>query len=610
MQKLVRMTPAEKKATWKRIDGLRPESSTNLWAGIRSGLDVFAQANAMGNVQGLFILTDGMPNYMCPAQGYVAKLGPILEKAAEERACIPTIHAFGFGYSIESGLMQSIAETGNGNYSFIPDAGMIGTAFVHSVANLHTTWATAATLELTGAKGLRLEATEGLAVQQGRKGISLSLGNLQYGQSRDLVVACPGIGENDIMYANLTYKLPDGEEQRFHTLAYFSEKTELAPAVVDYHLCRAEICELLSSLLPVKKNGEHGMVQDKGKVAEARTRLDSLVSSMQSLPTKHDPLLKSVLEDLVGEEPCGQISKALIWSDQKNYWMRWGRHYFPSLLHAHQRQVCNTFKDPGPLMYGKDSPLFNQCRAALDAAFDNLPPPKPSRPEKLVPVYDSHGQVTGSRSQAHSKVPMSRYNSSRAPCFEGNCRLTMADGSAIPIKTVAAGMSVWTPMGARRVVAVVKTRVHYQDGGRLCRVGKLLVTPWHPLLHGDRWVFPKDVADDTEAFQGDVYSVLLTPSRHAAAHAVEIGGQVCVTLGHGVVGRKGDIRSHPFFGNYRRVLMGLSPLRRDNKGHLKCGGLRRAVVTGLASGFMAAKTRKVEKPSRASFIGVKARSHA
>lgn len=36
-----------------------------------------------------------------------------------------SIHTFGFGYNLRSGLLKSIAEEGGGNYSFIPDSGMI-----------------------------------------------------------------------------------------------------------------------------------------------------------------------------------------------------------------------------------------------------------------------------------------------------------------------------------------------------------------------------------------------------------------------------------------------------------------------------------------------------
>ena len=36
-----------------------------------------------------------------------------------------SINTFGFGYGIKSGLLKSIAEVCQGNYAFIPDAGMI-----------------------------------------------------------------------------------------------------------------------------------------------------------------------------------------------------------------------------------------------------------------------------------------------------------------------------------------------------------------------------------------------------------------------------------------------------------------------------------------------------
>jgi hypothetical protein len=65
---------------------------------------------------------------MCPKQGYVPKLHQVLEDQQAQKKQLPSIHTFGFGYSIRSGLLQSIAEVGVGTYSFIPDAGMIGIA--------------------------------------------------------------------------------------------------------------------------------------------------------------------------------------------------------------------------------------------------------------------------------------------------------------------------------------------------------------------------------------------------------------------------------------------------------------------------------------------------
>ena len=114
------MTDENKAKTLENIESMEPFSSTNMWHGIRDGLGLFSEAEggSTGRVPALLVLTDGMPNYMCPPKGYV----PMLRSMEPLPA---TIHTFGFGYELRSGLLKSIAEVGGGNYSFIPDAGML-----------------------------------------------------------------------------------------------------------------------------------------------------------------------------------------------------------------------------------------------------------------------------------------------------------------------------------------------------------------------------------------------------------------------------------------------------------------------------------------------------
>ncbi|KIX92846.1 uncharacterized protein Z520_11510 [Fonsecaea multimorphosa CBS 102226] len=597
VQPLTFMKPAEKKATWRSIETLRQDACTNLWAGIRTGLNLFSEAPLVGNVQGLYVLTDGMPNHLCPKQGYVAKLRPMLELAASKRPVIPTIHTFGFGYQIRSGLLQSIADTGRGTYAFIPDAGMIGTVFVHSVANLYATFGLSATLEVELSKDVAVETTSSVNPNAGKRGHLLDLGNIQYGQSREVVFVCPqGIPEDTVITVTLNYKAGNGACHDFQSRAMFSDKTVKPQVWVEYHLRRAQICGLLSSLFPVEHSGEHTATMDRCSLGEAQKAVTDIATAMQQSPNADAAELKALLDELIGQEPAGQISKALISSSGRDYWHKWGRHYLPSLLHAHERQMCNTFKDPGPLLYGKDSPLFIKYRTELDNAFDNLPAPKPSRPRRVVKTYSSTGAVTGTRTFDREETPMASYNSRIGPCFEGNCSILMGDGmSKAPIKSLKVGMMVWTPTGPRAVAAVLKTRIHGQTQ-ELCRVGELLVTPWHPIKYQGQWQFPNDVARSIVPFRGSVFSVLLAPFHHSDGHAVQIGGQICVTLGHGLVKRsKDDIRGHAFFGNYERVAMSLWRLPLDKNGHFRCGGMLRNAQTGLACRFL--------KPSRVS-VGV------
>jgi hypothetical protein len=104
--------------------------------------------------------------------------------------------------------MQSIAEVGNGNFSFIPDAGMIGTVFVHAVANLYTTLGTSARIEL---ESLQSKTSVEWAVPAGLSSkvdktnrLLVDLGNIQYGQSRDVLVDCSGISKDSKIRAVLT----------------------------------------------------------------------------------------------------------------------------------------------------------------------------------------------------------------------------------------------------------------------------------------------------------------------------------------------------------------------------------------------------------------------
>lgn len=123
LQELIPMTAANKKKTKAKIESMVPEDSTNLWQGIVSGIGLFNGGKTKsGRVPAIMVLTDGMPNFMSPPQGYIPKMRGIGRIPAP-------VHTFGFGYSLRSGLLKSISEFTGGNYAFIPDAGMIVSIF-------------------------------------------------------------------------------------------------------------------------------------------------------------------------------------------------------------------------------------------------------------------------------------------------------------------------------------------------------------------------------------------------------------------------------------------------------------------------------------------------
>lgn len=56
------------------------------------------------------------------------------------------IDTFGFGYQMDSQLLDQISQIGNGNYNFIPDSSFVGTIFVNSLSNMLSTKSFAAKL--------------------------------------------------------------------------------------------------------------------------------------------------------------------------------------------------------------------------------------------------------------------------------------------------------------------------------------------------------------------------------------------------------------------------------------------------------------------------------
>jgi hypothetical protein len=348
----------------------------------------------------------------------------------------------------------------------------------------------------------------------------------------------------------------------------------LSPAEMAYHMSRSAVVELLSRVAPLRaEDGEH--IPDRNIAGKLAVEVEMLLSSIPAADhsVSSDPRCASLLEDLAGEDPKGQISLAF----RKKFFGRWGIHYLPSLANAHAKQICNSFKDPGPLMYGTDSPLFIRCRDRLDNAFDSLPAPKPNN-------YTTY----------RGTISMSSYNSSSAPCFAGNATVVVVSASSnekrvTKVGRLRGGMSVLTPCGPRKVVVVLKTRVRREA---MCLLGKgLMITPWHPVsLDGKSWDFPARMSHRPVRYTGSIYSVLLEKDGEIDAHAVMVGGVWGVTLGHGLTDTGHgdvlkDVRAHHFLGDYDAVLESLSGLHKGTNGLVAGGGVVRDQRTGLMTGF-------------------------
>lgn len=309
---LTSMDVAGKASAFAALDTMRPTSSTNLWGGISTGLEAFDSSPSNDNVSfrnaAMFVLTDGMPN-VTPPRGEEAM-------TASRSVRIP-VHTFGFGYELDSRLLVKIAEAGQGSYSFIPDAGMVGTIFVHAWANLKTT------------------------VFHSVKANGQDLGDVRLGARRHAAIP-------------LTTRL--ALEARVGTRCIALESA-FPPVGPQDPACPPALLAARQAL--------YSILRQPVSISSIMPPLESLRASLD------DPVLyKPLLDDL-----DDQVAVAL---SREDWFRRWGRHYLPSLAMAHRDERCNNFKDPGVAFYAhpsRCSPVWTDLRNEADAAYLALPPP-------------------------------------------------------------------------------------------------------------------------------------------------------------------------------------------------------------------------------------------
>jgi len=168
------------------LDKLDERGGTDIWLALEKGLDVLRMGVEVGGnrLAHMMLLTDGKtmraPSVIPNLEAYKAKY--------ERLPC--TVNTFGFGYNVDSPMLVRIADSGCGTYSFIPDAGFVGTAFVNTMSNLLVTFATDVFLNLAteGDSKICPDIPGNFQTIESTGELRVGLGTLQYGQSRDILL--------------------------------------------------------------------------------------------------------------------------------------------------------------------------------------------------------------------------------------------------------------------------------------------------------------------------------------------------------------------------------------------------------------------------------------
>ena len=359
---LERVTTASKARMFKILDDQGTEGCTNLWDGLHTGLQEL-RGHYSNHLSHVLLFTDGQPNRE-PPRGHI----PMLKMYRDKYPDFPfTVNTYGFGYSLDSDLLDDIAHECNGMYAFIPDAGFVGTIFVNSIASICSTGASQATLSLEGV----ITDVVGYKSDKTSWGAHVDIGDLSSDQSKTIVVNSPG------MIPTLKYKTTGGK----------------TVVLTEYETYEGTIDKLRARLYTLIRRGISGNLIPSD-IAELSTTM-----SYYMLPE-----LNAMVKDL-----NGQVKEGV----QYPAFKKWGKHFLLSLSRAHLRQQCLNFKDPGVQHYGGTK--FTEIRDLADDAFNALPVPQP----------------TSAQPSLSRPTTMMTYNSQYGGCFDGDGVVKLKYGSKL-----------------------------------------------------------------------------------------------------------------------------------------------------------------------------------
>jgi len=552
------MTANGRKNATRALQALQPGGQTNLWEGLRVGMESLRTRQQEGRSSVLMLLTDGRPT-MIPPKGHVHEL----QNYVDTTQFAVQINTFGFGYDLDSELLHSLAVHGNGTFSFIPDARIVGTTFVNSVANVLTTISANSKLHLTAMNGARfVDRVYGAhEVNEESWGRLVQIGPVLAGNTR--YVCCPMMIPPSQAQAQAAPYLECvlslevlGVKGKWQKVTLHAKKTAVANDFLAGALtAKAVTIGLDACALAVKNKGNAAMkllksVRDEIE-AEAKSAKNEETDDFNQL-TANSRMV--ALDADVG----GRLSKAFRGQTRFD---RWGKHYVRALLRAHQLNVCTNFMDPGLQVNG--GALFRELRSKGDEAFINLPPPTPSRrtgPSKSALQHNVRRQPQQQQQQQQRRAPVQRppspppvdmndyYAGSGGGCFAGECTVRMMDGSRQKVSEVAVADMVQVSGGEfARVLMVVQLK---RDPRRrmIALPGGLVITGGHPVRRDGVWCVPREQADARAVAGCDtVFAFVLEHN-----HVLMVNDTECITWAHGMSSHDGDdavLGRHSFFAS-------------------------------------------------------------
>ena len=493
-----------KNNTLRCIEQLQPDGMTNLWDGIKTCINkIKDNYDNVYNIS-MIVMTDGVSN-SDPPRGIIPSLNDLIT----QNKLNFTINTFGYGYNIDSNLLEQIAILGSGIFGFIPDATMVGTIFINMISNIINSTINNLTVSASSQPEIELITPQ-------------NMGMIVINQPVNIIYR----SKNPFIF-NTVIDI-DGKQIQFE----LSSKNQKPPSNNDLE----QYYRIL--LIKTLKN------------AIDNVSYENLMNLRQKLQTiSQTNYIKDLINDIYFDDPNkGQLYKALekrVWYDQ------WGKHYLKSITRAHELMKCITFKELSPQHYINEQFKIDQTR--IEQIFCNLPAPIPS------------SRTYTQTNTTYTPVSMTTYYTQSGGCFDGFGMVTMYNSIEKKIyyksvQDIHKGDIVYCPSNSEKyaiVECVLKLKINKEI--LLSQINNMRITPFHPVNINNDWIFPFNVSQPNNEYIDYVYDFVLD-----SGHIVEINNTSVITLGHKFTFNR--IVSHEYFGD--KIINDLQNHKDWNSGYI------------------------------------------
>jgi Mg-chelatase subunit ChlD len=497
------MTAIGRTAAKSCLPQIAPRGGTNIWTGLQRALTIAAAEDTSAMNVVIVLQTDGEsdPSYN-PPRGIPATFRAWLDSHPHVRVTLHTV-GYGYGKALDMPLLRELATIGNGTVNYIADGSMVGTVFIHLLANLMSC------------------VYRDLTLQVPEAGIAERIGFLQSGQTRHAVLR--GLPTT----TPFTVCVRDPTTIILETTA---DPATVSESGADFALARDRLLTTLRAELPKAETNTflnsscldalYGYLVDAATAPAADSRIAHLLTDLR------EPL----------DVNKGQLSRAF---GSTSAFQKWGRHYVPWVISGHENEWAINFKDESSKhVYGTATTRALVDRG--DGIFTTLPPPKASIATASAPY--------GAPAYAPTLASMASVHSSAGPCFLGASLVMMADGTKKRCDEIQPG-DIAAPN--YKIRCVIRTAVAHADIVQLGSQDPTAnpietggFTLWHPVYVNHAWRHPADLGKIRRVATDAIYNFVLD-----VGHVLLINDIMTCTMGHDFVAN--TVIDHPYFGKRR-----------------------------------------------------------